>query len=450
MSNTSHLQPSGGAAAVLDGMRGEVRDLTRTLWAARPAGELTETVAAIESLKSSLDALELEVVAELEATNGVRDEGWASTRDFLTAVGGGHLGSGPQMVRLARDLADEVFAPVAGGLADGWLSTTKAVVITRAIDALPGTCDRRRAVEVMLDEAKRLNASELARTGRHLLHTIDPDAQDRVDERALDREARAAHQRRFLGITPDQCGGAWIKGRCSAEDAAMIRSTLMPLAAPIPSGQPSCRPETCQVPGCGHTGRDPRDHGARMLDALTELCRRAQTAELLPDQHGATPRVMITLDLETLRRECGRVTSEDGIDLPASALRRICCDAEIIPVVLGSTSEVLDVGRLHRLVTAAIWKALVARDHHCRFPGCRRPPLMCHAHHVVHWVDGGTTSLANLLLLCGHHHRLVHSGPWRVELDADRHAEFRPPSGMTRERLVSRVSRLSSRPPPRE
>lgn len=444
MTSSSQHQPIGGAAAVLEGMRRQVRELARTLWAARPAGELTDTVAAIESLKSTLDGLELDVVAELEATNGVREEGWASTRDFVTAVGGGHLGSGPQMVRLSRDLAEEVFTPVADGLGDGWLSTAKAVVITRAVTALPGACDRRRAVEVMLDEAKRLNASELARAGKHLLHVIDPDAQDRADERALDREARAAHHGRFLGVTPDQCGGAWIKGRCSAEDAALFRSTLMPLAAPTPTGEPTCQPETCQTPGCGHDGRDPRDHGARMLDALTELCRRAQTAELLPDQHGATPRVMITLDAETLRTGIGQATTEDGLDIPASALRRICCDAEIIPVVLGGRSEVLDVGRLQRLVTPAIWKALVARDRHCRFPGCRRPPLMCHAHHVVHWIDDGPTNLANLLLLCGHHHRLVHSGPWRVELDPCGHAEFRPPPSMTRERLVS------PRPPPRE
>ena len=95
MSSTSHHQPAGGAAAVLDGMRGQVGELAQTLWAARPAGELTGTVAAIESLKSALDALELDVIAELEATNAVKTEGWASTRDFATAVTGGHLGGGP-------------------------------------------------------------------------------------------------------------------------------------------------------------------------------------------------------------------------------------------------------------------------------------------------------------------------------------------------------------------
>ena len=444
MTSTTHPSPAGGTAAVLEEIRGQVLELAQTLWAARPATELTQTVTGIESLKSTLDAIELDVVAELDATGGVTDQGWASTRDFLTAVAGGHLGTGPQMVRLAHDLTHDLYTPVAAGLADGWLSTTKAVVITRAVAALPSTCDRPRAVQVMLDEAKRLNASDLTRAGKHLLGVIDPDAQDRADEKVLDREARAAHHRRFLAITPDQCGGAWIKGRCTAEDATLLRSTLMPLAAPTPTAQPTCQPDTCQMPGCGHDGRDPRDHGARMLDALTQACRRLQTAELLPDQHGATPRVTVTTDLDTLRNGIGHATTEDGIDLPVSALRRICCDAEIIPVVLGTRSEVLDVGRLHRLVTPAIWKALVARDHHCRFPGCRRPPLMCHAHHLIHWIDNGPTSLDNLILLCGHHHRLVHSGPWRVRRGHAGPAVFDPPPGHTRERLIS------PRPPPRE
>ncbi|WP_283247965.1 HNH endonuclease signature motif containing protein [Nocardioides coralli] len=71
---------------------------------------------------------------------------------------------------------------------------------------------------------------------------------------------------------------------------------------------------------------------------------------------------------------------------------------------------------------------MVARDHHCAFPGCTRPPVMGHAHHIRHWADGGTTSLENLVLLCGHHHRTVHHTPWQVRLSPDdRQPEFLPP-----------------------
>ena len=65
-------------------------------------------------------------------------------------------------------------------------------------------------------------------------------------------------------------------------------------------------------------------------------------------------------------------------------------------MVLGSKSQILDVGRLHRLVPLALWLVLVARDRHCAFPGCTRPPVACDAHHIQHWADGGVTSLANL------------------------------------------------------
>lgn len=434
--------PASDAPGVLEAMRGRVNELAQTLWAARPAAELTGTVTAIEALKSTLEALELDVIAELEVTDRVKHEGWASTRDFVTAVTGGHHGTGPRLVRLAEDLATDLFGPVAAGLRDGWLSSAKTLAITRAIDALPSTCDRARAVQVMLDEAKRLNASELTKAGKHLLSVIDPERDDRRMERELEREDRAAHLHRFLSVTEDHAGGAWIRGRCAAEDAALIKTTLMSLAAPVPTAP--CDSGTCRVPGCSHDGRDPRDHGARLLDALSEACRRTQTADLLPHQHGAPPRLTLLINHDDLVAGLGVGVTEEGSEIPASAVRRLCCDAEVIPAVLGSRSEVLDVGRLSRLVTPAIWKALVARDRHCRFTGCRRPPLMCHAHHVRHWVDGGLTSLDNLLLLCGHHHRLVHAGPWQVELDPAGDAVFVPPHGLTRDRLIS------PRPPPGE
>ncbi len=447
MTSTPHPRQASstpGVPAVLEDMRGQVRALGQTLWAARPPSELADTVGAIEALKSTLDAVELGVIAELEATNRLRDHGWASTRDFVSAVSGGHHGSGPKLVRLAQDLDTDLLEPVASAMSDGWLSTSQAVAITRAIDALPSACDGSRGVALLLDEAKRLNASELAKAGKHLVAVLDPEGDDRRLEAEMDREARCAHLRRYLTITDDGAGGAWIRGRCAAEDAATIKSTLMALAAPDPSAGRTCDPATCQLPGCGHDGRDPRDHGARLLDALTEHCRRAQTADLLPHQHGATPRLTLLMNYADLLSGMGVATTEDGIEVPPSAVRRLCCDADVIPAVLGSDSAVLDVGRSSRLVTAPIWKALVARDRQCRFPECRRPPLMCHAHHVQHWLDGGPTSLDNLLLLCGHHHRLVHAGPWRIEWSPTGEASFTAPQGATRGLAAG------PRPPPRE
>ena len=114
----------------------------------------------------------------------------------------------------------------------------------------------------------------------------------------------------------------------------------------------------------------------------------------------------------------------------------------MIPAVLGTNSAVLDVGRTQRLVTTAIWKALVARDQHCRFPNCTRPPLMCHAHHLVHWADGGPTSLHNMILLCGHHHRLIHHQPWAIQRTSPTGFTFHPPPD------TRRATSHTTRPPP--
>jgi hypothetical protein len=180
-----------------------------------------------------------------------------------------------------------------------------------------------------------------------------------------------------------------------------------------------------------------------MLDALVEACHRLQTADVLPESHGAVSRLTLTMTLQELRSQSGFGLTETGHQLSASAVRRLCCDAHVIPGVLGGASEVLDVGRSQRLVTAGIWKALVVRDQHYRFPHCTRPPMMSHAHHIEHWVDGGATSLDNLILLCGHHHRLVHAGPWRIRRTAPAAFTFDPPAGVRR-------TRPTGRPPPTE
>lgn len=187
-----------------------------------------------------------------------------------------------------------------------------------------------------------------------------------------------------------------------------------------------------------------------MWDALIGVAQHALDTDLPPESHGAAARLMVTVTLDdlTTRLTDAAVTgigvSGDGTELSASTLRRLACDAELIPAVLGAHGEPLDVGRARRLVTLAIWVALVLRDRHCAFPGCDRPPLMCHAHHIIHWITGGRTKLDNLVLLCSHHHRVIHHSPWEVRINPDdRKPEFRPPPkpGTTRSWIRYRTRR---------
>ena len=107
--------------------------------------------------------------------------------------------------------------------------------------------------------------------------------------------------------------------------------------------------------------------------------------------------------------------------------QRIAGDADIWRIILDpATSQPLNVGRAHRLVPAWLRKALHARDRGCRFPGCHPPVAWTDAHHLQPWAHGGATYLDNLILLCRHHHGLVHEGRWRIAIDAGAVTATRP------------------------
>jgi len=287
-----------------------------------------------------------------------------------------------------------------------------------AVDELQGDVGLRdRGEKLMLDHATRLNATDLDCIGRRLDDLLDPDMHIRRAEAALDRAERVAHRDRFLSITDDRAGGICIRGRGSVEDGAIIRAALLPLTAPQPS-----------VDGdSGEQVADRRDHGTRMFDALVLLAQHGLDTQLGPASHGTRPRLVVATQLEDLRGQLGPGFTDTGEELSGATVRRLACDADVVPAVLGGESEILDVGREARLVTTPIWRALVLRDRHCRFPGCSRPPVMCHGHHVQHWADGGSTSLDNLVLLCGLHHRVLHHEPWKVEMGPDGQPVFTAP-----------------------
>ena len=167
------------------------------------------------------------------------------------------------------------------------------------------------------------------------------------------------------------------------------------------------------------------------MEALTSSASRTSPP--------AKPTVVVTLSYDDL---LGRVEQAgvlaSGEQVTAGELRRLACDATIVPIVLGSASQPLDVGRDQRLVTPGIRKALEQRDKGCAFPGCRVPASGCEAHHIIPWWMGGKTVLSNMVLLCPHHHGTVEplrffdrSSPptrWTVQMGDDGYPAFTPPS----------------------
>jgi hypothetical protein len=102
--------------------------------------------------------------------------------------------------------------------------------------------------------------------------------------------------------------------------------------------------------------------------------------------------------------------------LSAAEIRRLACDSTVIPVVLGSHGETLDIGRATRIVPRRLRRALIHRDKGCTFPSCTKKAKWTEAHHITEWSRGGPTSLENLTLLCRHHHRVIHHTEWEIRM----------------------------------
>jgi uncharacterized protein DUF222/HNH endonuclease len=155
--------------------------------------------------------------------------------------------------------------------------------------------------------------------------------------------------------------------------------------------------------------------GERRAEAFESMCRRS--LHELDDgttRRRGRPHLLFVQDLRDLEGKFPALVAEVRVEvsrfgvLSRSTLDRIGCDCSFARVLMDGPSQVIDVGRLTRTVSTAQWNALVARDQHCRAPGCTRPPTQCEAHHIWYWSLGGPTSLSNLKLFCWHHHREAH------------------------------------------
>jgi hypothetical protein len=229
---------------------------------------------------------------------------------------------------------------------------------------------------------------------------------------ALSGRANAEDHRdlaqRYAETLLDLCGHAGATGGITTETGPDTRVDPDDTCGPIERGEPDPRHQPRTAPADQHD--DGSDDAIVCGDASTDsapasdsgaapaaLRRRAPRA---PGRAQLTP----TMPLSWLQNQIGHGLLADETPISAAETRRLACDAAIIPTLLGTRSEPLDVGRLSYTVPEPIRRALVFRDRGCSFPGCRRRPGRCHAHHVDHWADGGPTALDNLTLLCRFHH----------------------------------------------
>ena len=234
-------QPSFSSVAPAGGGRGCRRAAGRSgrgAWAARTPDELVGAVEQLESLRSRLAAVETSVPV-IEARKVAKTHlAWGSTSDWFTHLAGTHRGGGHRVVRQAVQLVGEL-PRTHTALRDGVVSPEQAAVIVDAVDRLPHRQHlREQAEEFLLEQAGRLNATELVKVARHLIEVLDPEKAERDAEKDLDRQDRAAHLGRYLSITEDGAGGVRLRGRGTLEDAATIKAALLPLTKPAPASRP--------------------------------------------------------------------------------------------------------------------------------------------------------------------------------------------------------------------
>ena len=297
------------------------------------------------------------------------------------------------------------------------VNAEQALIIGAALADLPHDLDPA-LVDVCEAELIKLAAlyepAVLRRYAEHILDYVAPEIAEAALAAKLDRDEAAARRQRVLTITDQGDGSHRIFGRLDTESAAVLKAAIDPLCKPIP----------------GQDGqRDPRTADQRRADALIDVCRLALKTDTLPDSGGMRPQLNVTTRYDALTKELSTGTLDIGGELSPTTVRRLACDALILPAVLGSRGEVLDLGQQRRLFTGAVRRAIILRDGGCAFPGCDRPPRWCDVHHVLEWIKGGPTSVCNGLLLCDFHHHAVHEvGVWRIIRDTDGEFSFIPPA----------------------
>lgn len=300
---------------------------------------------------------------------------------------------------------------ISQAFAEGRLSYSKVRALTRVAEC--------HDEQQLVDYALRATAVQVEERCREMRNS-KPESVD---------VARRAWLRRALILRRDPARGTLsISVDLPLEDGEVIAAALEQAVAAGESATGIEFDAAGQPPGIRDSAEPSSSAGngwlAQQADALVAIAKaylggHAEPASAAVSDHH---QVVVHVDESALRGGEGRA------DLPIETVRRLACDGSLITVVEDEQGSPLDVGRKHRAVPTPLRRALLARDRCCAFPGCRSRRWL-HAHHIRHWADGGSTALENLVLLCSHHHRLVHEGGFAIRRAPEGELSFCRPDG---------------------
>lgn len=408
MSTSQPTQPrSGGADDLTVGrMLRAVERLANTEVDAADLATLNDLLDTSRRLRSWVSSIEVKVTRR---TNDLHRAGKAGAPEGLLADHGGQSAADAKAAADRADVCDDM--PLfESALAQGSIDNGHLDAIARATRGMSdeAKADLLKRQEALLKAASESNVDKFGRTLRNLARDITAE-----HDRAAEAD-RLTRQRRNSKIK------SWIDRETGM---GITRLELDPvrhaeLHAAIEAHLATVRQRD------GH-GELPLDQ--LRLDATLELM---STGGTLTERR--IPEVSVVVDWRTLIEGVHGTTvceTRSGIPLPVQTVQRLCCEAEVLPVVLRDGAEVLHVGRAHRTATRAQRRALAAIHRTCAHPHCTVSFEHCQIHHIIPWEKGGLTDLDNLVPLCSRHHHLVHEGLWTIHLRPDRSMQWMQPNG---------------------
>ena len=408
-----------------------------------------EWVDQTRDLGRRVTALTSVLVAEADEAGSAMRVGHTRLEDWMARTGQETPREAAGTVWAARSLGRR--PSVRDAAARGEISLGQAKAINETLDALPTGLDRKlqaRAEGLILAEAQHVPAEKLRTMTDKLLRDVAPglsDSPERRAEKLTQRDIRA-HSRRRLWFGPETDGSLDFGGTLPVVAGRRLQSLIQTMSD---RAYRSAK-DTHNRPALQDTPQQ------RAADALVELIAEAvvetgtTTGTTIPAGAAQIQVLIPHTDLLDRATASGRLI--DGTAISPGELRVLLCDADLIPAVPGTHSEVLDLGHEHRLAPPALRRAIGLRDGGCAFPGCTTPLRHCDIHHVHPWQLGGSTTLGNTVALCRVHHALCEPRPptigadgrsvvadsWEVRIDRRGLPEFIPPAALDPNRTPRR------------
>jgi hypothetical protein len=379
---------------------------TDTAWALTPQ-DLGECLEEVFAGQARMASLALGLVAQADRSDLPTHDAQPTMVSWLREHVRVAPAEGKRLVRLARALEDHPVAREA--LEAGSFPVASAAVIVETVDALPADVDpgvRERAETYLAGAAHAHDTAALRRLATHLDEVIDPEGADaRLAEQLARAEAKAARET-FLSLRHDEAN-AVTEGvfRIPFLQGVKLQRMLESLTNP---GRPQPVPSEDPVTGVRVSPEERRGH------AFAELLDRFPAGRL-PRLGGNDPAVVVTMSLDTLMGGLSAADLDTGHAISPGLARRLAARAGVIPAVLGTSDEVLSLGRKARLFKKKQRLAmLVQQAGTCAVDDCQRPAMGGDAHHLIPWSEGGLTDVSDGVLICPRHHTLADHPDYRV------------------------------------